>query len=222
MVLNRAEARKYYDRFGAKQDSQAFYEDPALDDLIAHADFGSAESVCEFGCGTGRLALQLLSNYLPSSASYMGSDVSETMVHLARQKVAPFGARARIEHTDGAIQFDLPDNSVNRVVSTYVLDLLSDDDMRKVITESGRVLKPGGKLCLVSLTVGRTAATRIVSALWAAVYHLRASLVGGCRPIRLRQLFQAPGWEIGYQNIVSRFGIASEVLIASKTSGPGA
>ncbi len=32
-LLTVDEARKYYDRFGAKQDSQSFYEDPALAEL---------------------------------------------------------------------------------------------------------------------------------------------------------------------------------------------
>jgi hypothetical protein len=37
MVLTRSQAQRFYDRFGKKQDAQAFYEDAALDDLIAHA-----------------------------------------------------------------------------------------------------------------------------------------------------------------------------------------
>ncbi|MEJ2728573.1 MAG: hypothetical protein P8185_08685 [Deltaproteobacteria bacterium] len=47
MVLTRSQARIFYDRFGKKQDTQAFYEDAALDDLIAHA-----ERVFEFGCSS--------------------------------------------------------------------------------------------------------------------------------------------------------------------------
>ena len=34
-MLSRDEAKAFYDRFGAKQDSQGFYEDRALEDLVS-------------------------------------------------------------------------------------------------------------------------------------------------------------------------------------------
>jgi len=37
VALTHARAKQYYDHFGSKQDSQGFYEDRALDDLVAHA-----------------------------------------------------------------------------------------------------------------------------------------------------------------------------------------
>jgi hypothetical protein len=52
--LSHRETRRVYDRIGAKQDTQAFYEDVATRELIRHGDFASATAVFEFGCGTGR------------------------------------------------------------------------------------------------------------------------------------------------------------------------
>lgn len=54
-TLSKNEARRYYDRFGAKQDQQGFYEDRPLGRLIELGKFSEAEHVLEFGCGTGRL-----------------------------------------------------------------------------------------------------------------------------------------------------------------------
>jgi hypothetical protein len=65
-MLSHEEARAFYDWFGARQDSQRFYEDPALCDLLGHADFGEARSVFEFGCGTGRFVFTV--SALPSIA----------------------------------------------------------------------------------------------------------------------------------------------------------
>ena len=84
-VLTVSEAQAYYNRFGKKQDSQGFYEDPVLDDLIAHASFQEAQRVFEFGCGTGKFAARLLAEYLPASATYLGCDVSPVMIGLAAQ-----------------------------------------------------------------------------------------------------------------------------------------
>jgi SAM-dependent methyltransferase len=79
-TLSREQAQSLYDRIGARQDSQAFYDDPATEFLISHGDFGCANRVFEFGCGTGRFALRLISEHLPETACYRGVDLSSTMV----------------------------------------------------------------------------------------------------------------------------------------------
>jgi ubiquinone/menaquinone biosynthesis C-methylase UbiE len=215
MVLTRSQARTFYDRFGKKQDSQAFYEDAALDDLIAHAAFEQVEKVFEFGCGTGRFASRLLTKHLSPSASYFGIDFSRTMIAIAEQRVLPYAERAQVSQSDGSMRFPLPDHSVDRVVSTYVLDLLSEADIRQAISEARRVLKPSGKLCLVSLTQAVTLISRIFIALWSALFRLRPSLIGGCRPILLHSFFDQQSWSVDYRNVVTRFSVPSEVLIAS-------
>jgi len=35
-TLSKEQARAYDDRFGAKQDSQGYYEDPATEDMVSH------------------------------------------------------------------------------------------------------------------------------------------------------------------------------------------
>lgn len=219
MVLTRSQARSFYDRFGKKQDTQAFYEDAALDELIAHAAFDQADKVFEFGCGTGRFASRLLTEQLPSSATYTGVDQSPTMIGLATQRLLPYAERAKAVQSDGSMRFPLVDHSVDRVVSTYVLDLLSEADIRQAIAEAHRVLVPGGKLCLVSLTLGVTIASRLVIALWSVLYRLRASLVGGCRPIMLEPFLAQEQWSITHRRSLSQFGVPSEVLIAAREGG---
>jgi len=221
VVLTRPQARGFYDRFGRKQDTQAFYEDAAVDDLVAHARFGQAETVFEFGCGTGRLASRLLNDLLPSSASYFGIDLSQTMVDLAKQRIAPFATRAGIDLTDGSLRLPLKDRSVDRVISTYVLDLLSETDIREFMEEAHRVLALGGMLCLVSLTFGETAISRLISGLWMALFDWRALWVGGCRPIRIESFIKHRDWSVRYRNVVSRFGVSSEVLVASPREDAG-
>lgn len=220
MVLTRSQAQAFYDRFGKKQDSQAFYEDAALDDLIAHGAFEQAEIVFEFGCGTGRLASRLLARHLPPSATYFGIDLSRTMINIAEQRISPHAERAKVARSDGSVHFPLADHSVDRVVSTYVLDLLSEADARQAISEAYRVLIPGGRLCLVSLTYGVTFPSRIVCALWQQLFRVHAALVGGCRPIRLEPLVDQHGWTIVHRKVMTQFGVPSEVLVASPKNTP--
>ncbi|GAC1566791.1 MAG: hypothetical protein NVS3B14_10780 [Ktedonobacteraceae bacterium] len=79
-MLTHQQAKAFYNRQGSKQDWQAFYELPATTNLIAHAAFESAQSMFEFGCGTGAFAERLLSRHLPPQARYLATDSSSTMV----------------------------------------------------------------------------------------------------------------------------------------------
>lgn len=217
-VLSKAATRAFYDRMGRKQDSQGFYEDPAVDTLIAHADFASARHVFEFGCGTGKLAARLLDRHLGPSAHYLGCDVSTTMVDLAKARIAGHRERARVQLSDGAIRFPCDDQSVDRVVATYVLDLLSEVDIRRFLAEAARALVPGGRLCLVSLTRGVTVPSRIVSSLWMIVFRVKPAIVGGCRPLCLASFVDSRAWRIDHRAVVTPFGVPSEVLILSPGS----
>ena len=217
-VLNPLDLKAYYDRFGKKQDSQGFYENPALDALVAHADFENAQYVFEFGCGTGKFADSLLAKHLPASANYLGYDVSTVMIGLANNRLAKYGDRVKLMLTDGSIQFDLPNRSIDRVVSTYVLDLLSEEDARDFLSESHRMLIPGGKVCLASLTKGVGMPSRLISSLWMKIFRMKPSIVGGCRPVLLENYVDQKEWKIRYQNVVTPFGVPSEVLILDKVA----
>ena len=215
MLFTRQQAQAFYDRFGSKQDAQAFYEDAALDDLVAHAAFEQATSVFELASGTGRFAQRLLSRHLPATATYLGIDLSSTMIGLATPRIAPYGGRAKVMQSDGAMQFPLPDHSVDRVVCVYLFDILSEGDIRQAIAESHRVLKPGGKLCVASLTEGVTVASRIVSGLWSQAFRLHSALVGGCRPLHLDPFFEPASWSLDRRNVVVKFGVPTEVIVAT-------
>ena len=215
MTLTRSQAKTFYDRFGKKQDTQAFYEDAALEDLIKHAGFDNTKAIFEFGCGTGRFAIRLLTSCLSPSATYTGIDLSETMVNIAQQRLSPYSDRARVIQSDGSIHYPIADHSVDRVVSTYVLDLLSETDIQQAIAEAHRVLTPDGKLCLVSLSTGINFSSRMVCAIWNAVFNQRASLVGGCRPVQLASYLDENSWSIDYHKVITQFAVPSEILIAS-------
>lgn len=216
-MLSRNEARTVYDRIGRWQDTQQFYERPALDTLLAHADFGHATSILEVGCGTGRFAARILRNHAPPTARYEGLDLSGTMVRIARKRLATFSERATVTQTDGTLTFDRPEGGQDRVVATYLLDLLPHAEARTFLAEAHRLLRdqqPPGRLCLAGLTRGTGPMSRGISALWDTVHALRPQWVGGCRPIRMRALLQEGEWREVHHAIVTAWGVPSEVLIA--------
>jgi ubiquinone/menaquinone biosynthesis C-methylase UbiE len=214
-TLTHEEARAFYDNFGRKQDLQGFYEEPALKVLVAKAALGEASSLVEFGCGTGRLALELLQRHLPKGAQYLGTDISSTMVAIASDRLASFASRASVLQTQGEAKLPAAAASVDRVLSAYVFDLLSDADREEFLAEAQRVLRVGGLLCLCGITEGATLISRAVMSGWGWLYAHSPRLVGGCRPTRAAEFLQVQGWRISYQRVVIAWGVASEVVIAS-------
>jgi len=215
-TLTPEQAKAFYDRFGAWQDWQGFYENPARRDLIARADFETAAAVFEFGCGTGDFAARLLAGHLPPRCTYTAVDISSTMVRLAGERLAPWRDRVRVDRPSGSMTLEADGGAFDRFVATYVLDLLSDEDIRDLLVEANRILSPGGRLCLVSLTRGAGAVATLVTGSWTALFALRPALLGGCRPIALCSYIDPDLWRIEYRRVRTAFGLSSEVVVGSR------
>ncbi len=182
---------------------------------MRHGDFGSAQSLFEFGCGTGRFALRLFESALSPDASYRGVDLSPTMVALARARLAPYAQRAQVSVTDGGPPTDEPADSCDRFVSNYVFDLLAEGEIRSVMREAHRMLRPGGSLCLVGLSSGVGPVSRTVARAWGRLQAHLPSIIGGCRPIDLLPLLSS-SWRARHHEKVVAFGITSEVLVVER------
>ena len=213
--LSPEQAKRFYDRLGSAQDWQRFYENPAINELIAHAAFDSAHSVFEFGCGTGALAARLLQHQLPAGARYVGLDISGKMVSLAQERLKSWSERARVSQSDGTPRIVEADHSFDRFVSTYVLDLLAPDFIKRLLSEAHRVLVPGGKVCLVSMTFGTSPLSRAVCWGWQHLWRLSPGIVGGCHAIELLDYASSNDWNSFHRAILTSWGISSEVLVAS-------
>lgn len=212
-MLTYAEAKKIYDALGMRQDGQSYYEDPAFDLLIQNANLDQAEEIVELGCGTGWLAKRLLADQLPRNARYHGIDLSPTMVQITLERLAEYSHRVEVKVSDGSPRFDIPDQSMDCFLSTYVLDILSSEDIQNVISEAHRILKRNGELCLVDLTYGKAGWPRLYSLGWELVHTFYPAKVGGCRPIRVSEYLPITQWQIKFQSVLTTSGIPSEVII---------
>ena len=134
MALTVNQARSVYDRIGRVQDWQAFYEDATINRLVANAALAGDQTIFEFGCGTGRLAANLLGT-LPPSVNYVGVDISPVMINLATNRLAAWAERAKVVLVDGSLPLPADDGFADRVLSTFVFDLLDEAYARAVLDD---------------------------------------------------------------------------------------
>jgi ubiquinone/menaquinone biosynthesis C-methylase UbiE len=213
--LTAEQARRTYDRIGRIQDLQAIYEHRAIRELLAHADFEHAYAVFELGFGTGALAKRLLEQHLAPDCRYVGLELSPRMHRLARRRLQPFTPRAELLLGNGSLRLPFDSGAFDRFLATYVLDVLSPEDIGLVLEEARRVLAPGGLLCLFSLTHGRGWAGKRIARAWAWLWSQNPALVGGCRALELSANLPED-WRSEHSAVVSSAGISSEVLIARR------
>jgi cyclopropane fatty-acyl-phospholipid synthase-like methyltransferase len=182
--------------------------------MIRNAVFPESTSILEFGCGTGRLARRLLRDHLPPDATYTGIDVSPVMVRIARNRLKAYSTRATVVLSDGSMRLPDHPSGFDRVVSTYVMDLLSPEDIADLLTEARAVLATEGLLCLVSLTCGKGRLSRSLGWIWNRIHRMEPRLLGGCRPVRLVEFLDPEAWTPHHHATITTWGVASEILIA--------
>ncbi len=95
----------------------------------------------EIGAGGGAMTAQLLAMF--PELQMVATDYDADMVEAARENVAPFEDRARVERADAA---DLPfrDGRFDLVLSAAMLHHVVA--WEKALSECARVLRPGGRL----------------------------------------------------------------------------
>ncbi|WP_022835443.1 class I SAM-dependent methyltransferase [Salisaeta longa] len=211
-TLDRPALRALYDRVGRWQDTQAFYEEPAKDWLLAHGPWPDAATVVEVGGGTGRFAARLVRQY--PQVRYVGFELSPTMARLTAERLPP--ARATVHVTDGRPPFPRDDASADAVVLNYVLDLLAPAALHAMIREARRLLRPGGALCIASLARTDGGVPGRLCAGWVWLHRRWPALVGGCRPIEAVRYVNCYAWTCVTVQRVCPWGLCSDAIVALK------
>src|SRR5688500_8947743 len=113
------------------------------------AELGPGMSALDVCCGTGDLAFELQRRVGPEGR-VIGSDFSERMLDLAREKGAGRGEgpTPRFEWAD-ALELPYDDGSFDAVSVGFGVRNLADLD--RGIRELSRVLKPGGRLVILEI-----------------------------------------------------------------------
>ena len=116
--------------------------------LVELAAIERGHRVLEIGCGPGGLVLR--AQRMHPDAEIVGLDPDPLALARARRKAERAGLPVRFDQGKAG-ELPYPDESFDRVLSSFMFHHLDDAEKRRALAEVRRVLRPGGELHLVDV-----------------------------------------------------------------------
>jgi ubiquinone/menaquinone biosynthesis C-methylase UbiE len=183
VARSKEDARNFYDRISRWYDAiEGIWTRKSTDAGLQKLGAAEGERVLEIGFGTGHSVLALARSVGESGKVY-GIDISPRMQESTLARVARSGHAERVELVLGdAAHLPFEEEFFDAVFMSFVLELFDTPDIPKVLSECSRVLKKGGRICVVSLS--RSGGTKPMRGLyeWG---HRKFPRLLDCRPIFL-------------------------------------
>jgi demethylmenaquinone methyltransferase/2-methoxy-6-polyprenyl-1,4-benzoquinol methylase len=207
VTRTKAEARRTYDRLSRWYDalagpSERRFTMRGLELLRVQP----GERVLEIGCGTGHALVQLAR----TAGRAYGVDLSVGMEAVARRRIAAAGWA-------GAVHLGLADaarlpfaaSAFDATFMSFTLELFDTPEIPLVLAECRRVLRPGGRLGVVSLARADNLAVRLYE--WA---HRHFPQAVDCRPILVQNVLEQSGFHINAHEAAAMWGLPVDIVVA--------
>lgn len=189
--------RAFYDRISSAYDAIADSNERAARVAGLEAlQVKPGETVLELGFGTGNEVADLAALVGPTG-TVAGIDISSGMLAVAQRKLAAKDVQAKLDlRVADARQLPWADGAFDAVYTSFTLELFPLGDIPGVLAECQRVLKPGGRLGVVSMATvkpGHKASLLERTYIW---MHRHFPHLVDCQPIDVEAFVEKAGYEI--------------------------
>jgi len=166
---------------------------------IEIADIKKGECLLDIGFGTGWCLERLIPLVGQENITY-GLDFSEGMKEVTLQNLRKKGLDKSVCLYIANVK-DMPfeDNKFDIIFISFVIDLLKEEDIPIALEEIKRVLKPDGRVIIVSMTKEGKGIFKIARYLYEWMYHKWPTIRGyklSCRPIYIENIALKAGFDI--------------------------
>lgn len=212
---SKEDARASYNRLSRWYDwiagsTEKKYRDWGLEKLSARP----GERILEIGFGTGH-CLVSLARSVGGDGRVIGLDISDGMLAIAQGRLQQEGLDDRVDlHLGDAASLDfIPASSLDGIFMSFTLELFDNPEIPRVLQECRRILKPGGRLAVVSMTKGNPPGLPVRIYEW---FHEHMPNYADCRPIFARRALEANGFKIQDVSLSSMWGLPVEIVLGTK------
>jgi ubiquinone/menaquinone biosynthesis C-methylase UbiE len=203
------EVRQIYARLSKTYDIwSSLTEQKATTRALELARIRNGEKILEVAVGTGQVFEKILS--LNADGRNEGIDLSPAMLAKAEKRLSGRFSGYSLKVAD-AFSLPFPDETFDLIVNNYMFDLLPEQDFSRVLREFKRVLKPGGRVVITTMTMGK----RWYSRIWDRIAR-STDLLAGCRPVSLVEDITRFGFQNIHVEYISQFTFPSLVIRGEK------
>lgn len=209
-------ARTSYNRLSRWYDlvaggTEKKYRDWGLEKLSAQP----GEKILEIGFGTGH-CLVALAKAVGPAGSVTGVDISDGMLAIAHERLQQAGVAERVDlHLGDAANLDfIKSGSLDGVFMSFTLELFDNPEIPRVLSECHRILKPGSRAAVVSMTKTNPPGLAVRMYEW---FHEHMPEYADCRPIFARLALEQSGFAIQDVSASSMWGLPVEIVLGKKS-----
>lgn len=212
VARSRQAARSAYDRLSRWYDFLASSEEAFNRRALALLNAQKGEWVLEVGFGTGH-SLEALAR---DGCRVSGADLSFGMAQAARRRVRKKGLAASVLPSLGdGVHLPYPDDCFDIVFTAFTLELFDTAEIPSVLREIGRVLRPGGRLGVVALSLPAQPGAVVRIYEW---FHRILPAYVDCRPIPVTDFVSQNGFMVNQVECKRMWGLPVEIVVGENSS----
>lgn len=198
-----------YDRFAGRFEKR--FREAGLADLAVQP----GEQALELGYGTGTALIEI-AEAAGATGQACGVDISSGMAAVASGAARRVGLGDRVGLVVGdAAALPYVDASFDAVFASFTLELFDTPEIPVVLGECRRVLRPGGRLGLVSMALPDRVPWTVHVYEWA---HRHWPAAVDCRPIPTAELLEDAGFEETTRRRLTMWALPVDVVV-SRSAG---
>lgn len=211
---SREQAKESYDRMSRFYDYFAgIFEKRFRNMALERMCIKEGEMILEAGSGTGK-CLKKIAESVGETGKAFGIDISSGMLEVTGERLERAGLSDRVVLQLGdAAKLPFDDRSFDGVFSSFTLELFDTPDITVVLDEVRRVLRPGGRLGIVSMSKEDGDSILLKLYEW---FHEKFPEYVDCRPIYVERSLRNAGFEIRHKEKVNMFGLPGEIVVAGE------
>jgi len=215
VLRTKDEARQFYDRMSRVYDYLTRpFEAKFAEMTLKSLSIQEGETVLEIGFGPGH-CLKKIAWSVGETGKVHGIDISFSMLEVTRRKLEKANLMDRVELYYGdATSLPYDDDIFDAVFMSYTLELFDTPEIPEVLQETMRVLKPGGRLGVTSMSKenGNSRFIRLYEWL-----HRKWPKYFDCRPIYVEKALNEAKYKVKEGKKVKILGLLPiEIVIAMK------
>lgn len=207
----------FYDRISHMYDMIADANEHAAREQGERAlDLEPGERALEVGFGTGNSLIHL-ARTVGNEGHVTGIDVSVGMRDVTATKLEEEGLQHRVNLLLGdARQLPCDDNSFDAALTTFTLELFPLEDIPVVLSEISRVLRPGGRIAVVSMALVQPGETDSLLEKTYKWMHRHFPHLVDCQPIDPARSLQMSDFEVESERRIEIWTMPVAIVLARK------